>query len=134
MLLFCHIYSFWIYSTNPHPTPLFFLAAPRYMSSWGQGSDLSLSFDLCCSCGNASILEPTMPGWGLNLCPAAETMLIPLHQSRYSTNHLFFPNNCARCQIRAPAAGLYRSHSNAKSQLCLRPTLLLMGKPDPLSH
>ena len=37
----------------------------------------------------------------------------------------------ARVLIRAVAAGLYHSHSNAGSELCLRPTLQLMATPDP---
>ena len=37
----------------------------------------------------------------------------------------------ARGQIRAAAAGLHPSHSNAKYELCLRPTPQLMAMPDP---
>ena len=37
----------------------------------------------------------------------------------------------ARGLIRATAAGLRRSHSNARSELCLQPTPQLMATPDP---
>ena len=37
----------------------------------------------------------------------------------------------ARSQIGAVAAGLHHSHSNARSEPCLRPTLQLMATPDP---
>ena len=37
----------------------------------------------------------------------------------------------ARGQIRAIAAGLYHSHSNARSEPCLRPTPQLKAIPDP---
>ena len=40
----------------------------------------------------------------------------------------------ARGQIRATAAGLYHSHSNARSESHLRPTLQLTATPDPLTH
>ena len=36
----------------------------------------------------------------------------------------------ARGQIRATAAGLYHSHSNAGSEPCLRPTPQLMATPN----
>ena len=37
----------------------------------------------------------------------------------------------ARGRIGATAASIRHSHSNARSELCLRPTPLLMAKPDP---
>ena len=37
----------------------------------------------------------------------------------------------ARGQIKAAAADLYHSHSNAGSELCLQPTLQLTAMPDP---
>ena len=37
----------------------------------------------------------------------------------------------ARGLIRAIAAGLHHSHSNTRSELCLRPTPELMATPDP---
>ena len=37
----------------------------------------------------------------------------------------------ARGQIGAVAAGLYHSHSNARSKLCLRPRPQLRAMPDP---
>ena len=40
----------------------------------------------------------------------------------------------ARGVIGAAAAGLRQSHSNARSQLCLRPTPQLTAMLDPLTH
>ena len=37
----------------------------------------------------------------------------------------------ARSQIGAVAAGLHHSHSNSRSELCLRPTSQLMAMPVP---
>ena len=42
-----------------------------------------------------------------------------------------YGSNQARGQIKATAASLYHSHSNAGSKLRLRPTLQLTATPDP---
>ena len=42
-----------------------------------------------------------------------------------------YGNSQARGQIRAIAAGLHHSHSNAGSELCLQPTPQLMAMLDP---
>ena len=42
-----------------------------------------------------------------------------------------YVNSQARGPIRAAAAGLYHSHSNTRSELCLRPTLQLKATLDP---
>ena len=42
-----------------------------------------------------------------------------------------YQSSQARGRIRATVAGLHHSHSNARSELCLRPTLQLMATPDP---
>jgi len=42
-----------------------------------------------------------------------------------------YKSSQARGQIRAAAAGLHHSHSNAGSELHLQPTLQLAAKPDP---
>ena len=44
---------------------------------------------------------------------------------------LFCLFRATRSQIGAAAAGLYHSHSNGGSELCLRPTPQLMATSDP---
>ena len=44
---------------------------------------------------------------------------------------LAYGGSQARGQIGAVATGLYHSHSNARSKLCLRPTPQLTQTPDP---
>ena len=48
----CHIYKFWSFFFFF----FFFLAAPQRVELPGQGSDLSHSYELCWSCGNAGSL------------------------------------------------------------------------------
>ena len=61
------------------------LAAPRHMEFPGRGSDLSHSFNLCHSCGNARSLNPLFQTGESNLCPdAAEMLPILLCHSRNS--------------------------------------------------
>ena len=42
-----------------------------------------------------------------------------------------YGNSQATCQNRAAAVGLYHSHSNAGSELCLQSTAQLTATPDP---
>ena len=64
-----------------------FLATPQHMEFLGQGSDLSHSRDLHCSCGNARSFNQ-----GSNLHPGAAEMLpIPLYHSGNSTGLFLLP-------------------------------------------
>ena len=49
----------------------------------------------------------------------------------FRTTPMAYGGSQARGQIRAVAAALHQSHSNAGSELCLRPTPQLMVMPDP---
>ena len=82
----------------------------------------------------------------LSLLPSPSISLLPFsllyHQLEYTLIYLFSPfraspaahgSSQARSQIRAAAAGLHHSLSNARSKPHLRPTLQLVAKLD-LSH
>ena len=122
---------------------IFFLAALRHMEFPGQGSDLSCSCDLSCICSNArSLTHCAGPGIEPVSQSAPKMPAIPLCQSRNSHKFFFFfglfkvapmayGGSQARGRIGALATGPCQSHSHARSELHLRPTLQLTAMPDP---
>ena len=52
----------------------------------------------------------------------------------FRASHMVYGGSQFRGPIRTVADGLCHSHSNARSKLCLQPTLQLTAMPDPLTH
>ena len=125
---------------------LSFLAASQHMEFPGQGSDPNHNYDLCCSpltnCAGPGIEPTSQCSWDATnpVAPQQELPFLPFFSFFFFFFFGLFAFSRAapsayggaqvRGQIRAVATGLRQSHSNARSEPCLRPTPQLLAMPD----
>ena len=124
----------------------FFLAALKHMDFRGQGSDLSHSRDLSCSCGNTGSLTcvqtgdltciPVLPRHHPSCYATAGTLWLPFFFFFFHFSFCLLRatpaahgSSQARDRMGAIAAGLHYIHSNVGSEPHLRPIPQLILNP-----